>query len=483
MLEPLGQGGFGITYLALDAAKNRSVAIKEFFPTGCIRRGPEVCATGIWTEAAYGTARKRFLREAQTLRQFDHPGIVPIFHTFQENNTAYMVMEYLEGKSLRAVLDERGSLPAEVATNHALQVCDALQVLHNNGVLHLDVKPANIILDARGSAVLIDFGAARGLVLGHTASPTVVVTPGYAPLEQYDEVAERGPFTDIYSLSATLYHLLTGIAPVSATGRAAGVPLMPLGEFDSSLPAGLQRAVMEGLELDRKDRPGSIEAFTRLLTGKVPLRSSASTAKLVLPLSSSEGIEYLAQPANATPSRAPLRYHPRLWGWILALVVISLFLAAAGAAYYYAPTPSPDVIDPADANIQVKAPAPEADLAPKKTAHVSPGSPSPVPANEKMSLSLETASAADVAEVKQNMTAESEDLAGDDVSGWHRCGAASVKTTYSIDETGSPSFPYIGRVVIKVEQPMTDTFPTAAEAIRGSIAHVKPSTDTLTYSY
>lgn len=477
LLEPLGQGGFGITYLARDMAKRRAVAIKEFFPAGCIRRGPEVCPTGAWTETTFETARRRFLREAQTLRQFAHPGIVRISHTFEENHTAYMVMDYLGGKSLRAILDEQGSLSAEETVDYALQICEALEVLHHSEVLHLDVKPANIILGAEGRAVLIDFGAARGLVLGHTASPTVVVTPGYAPLEQYDEEAERGPFTDIYSLSATLYHLLTGIAPVSATGRAAGVPLTPLGEFNSSFPLGLQRAVMDGMELDRRDRPASVEAFRRLLNGETPPRPFRSVVKPVRPLSTSEGIDYVPQPTNVAPVRPPLLYHPRFFSWVFAFVVACLFLAVVVVIYYLSAFPSAEVTGLSDAPTQSKARPSDAN---KKamgagTAQLS--------SNDKMTRSLETASEADVTGAKQDMSAQGEELIGDDVSGWRRGGPGSVKIRYNIEETGSSTIPFIGRVIIKGEQPITDTFSKAADAARAPFTHTEPSSDTLTYSY
>ncbi|MFM2312687.1 MAG: hypothetical protein RLZZ04_1963, partial [Cyanobacteriota bacterium] len=222
--QPLGQGGFGITYQGIDTRLNRAVAVKEFFPEGCWREGSTVVSAGRWNSDTYSSAKQKFLLEGQTLGQFNHPGIVQVFYYFEENNTAYMVMEYLKGQTLAELLKKKqGKLSEAKALEHITKVGEALEFLHQAQFLHRDIKPDNIMLLDDGRVVLIDFGAARDFNTTSTARHTTMLTPGYAPLEQYGRALKYGAFTDIYALASTLYHLLTGQAPVSAIERAAGV--------------------------------------------------------------------------------------------------------------------------------------------------------------------------------------------------------------------------------------------------------------------
>ena len=185
----LGQGGFGITYLGSDSGLKRAVAIKEFFPQvqGCSRDGATVQPGGMITHLEYRQEKDKFLAEGQWLAQFQHPSIVKVFSLFEENNTAYMVMEFLRGKTLLDIVEEDGRLEEKTAVAHITQIAEALDVIHGSKLLHRDIKPENIIITEDGRAVLVDFGTAREFAAGKTRRMTTTLTPGYAPLEQYGE--------------------------------------------------------------------------------------------------------------------------------------------------------------------------------------------------------------------------------------------------------------------------------------------------------
>lgn len=264
--RPIGQGGFGITYQGTDTKLNRAVAVKEFFPEGCWREGATVVSAGRWNSDTYGNAKQKFLVEGQTLGQFNHPGIVQVFYYFEENNTAYMVMEYLQGQTLAELLDTcQGKLPEAQALQLISQVSSALEVLHQAQYLHRDIKPENIMLADDGRVVLIDFGAARDFASNSTTRYTTLLTPGYAPLEQYGRNLKYGAFTDIYALSSTLYHLLTGKAPVSAIERAAGVELPTVKEIAPEISDYVSEAIARGMLMDVAQRLQSVGELLELL--------------------------------------------------------------------------------------------------------------------------------------------------------------------------------------------------------------------------
>jgi Protein kinase domain len=270
LLEVLGQGGFGITYRAQKG--NTQVAIKEFFPDGSMRISGTVQAPSGMDSSEFETLQQKFLEEQTILKRFmkgsNHPNIVDVFETFAENGTLYLVMELLRGETLESRIATQGKLKAKQVRHIAKELCAALQTVHGAGLLHRDIKPANVFLEQGGRTVLIDFGSARNFRRGQTQRHTRMVSPGYAPLEQYSSQARVDASTDVYGLAATLYHAITGAIPPSATDRANGASLAPL---PTQLGTGLRQAIETGLSLQMADRPHNAQAFAALIDKNTPV--------------------------------------------------------------------------------------------------------------------------------------------------------------------------------------------------------------------
>jgi serine/threonine-protein kinase len=256
----LGQGGFGITYLAFDTLLNRAVAIKELFPEGSSRQDLKVVPTPSLGLPGFLETKTRFLAEAQALAQFSHAGIVRVFDVFEQNATAYLVMEALEGETLGQRLIRGKLLPLEVQ-RLGLMLSEALSVVHSAALLHRDIKPDNVFL-VSDRVVLLDFGSARAFAVDAVQQHTRLVTPGYAAPEQYASQAKFAAYTDIYGLAATLYHALEGVMPPSATDRMLGSSLRIAHQ------SALMSAIVQGLEIVAAKRPASAEAFAALLEKK-----------------------------------------------------------------------------------------------------------------------------------------------------------------------------------------------------------------------
>ena len=263
----LGQGGFGITYAAVQVSLGRKVAIKEFFMKGVCERNAgtsQVSVSNADNDKLVSRYRDKFLKEARNIASLEHPNIVPIIDVFECNGTAYYVMKHFSGVSLAGKVFH-GALPEEDAVRYTRQVADALAFVHSKRMMHLDVKPANILLDDNDNAVLIDFGLAKQYdTEGHQTSSTPVgISHGYAPLEQYKRggVSTFSPATDIYSLGATLFKLVTGITPPEASDvNDEGLPALP-----QEISAPVRRAIEAAMEPKRKDRPQSVGEFLNLL--------------------------------------------------------------------------------------------------------------------------------------------------------------------------------------------------------------------------
>ena len=276
----LGQGGFGITYLGEQIYLGRKVAIKEFFMDGiCVRDDATqaVTAPADTNRGLVERFRRKFIKEAQNIARLKHRGIVPIIDIFEENGTAYYVMEHLPGGSLAGKV-KQGALPEREALHYIGQVAAALEYVHSQRIMHLDVKPANILLDEDDNAVLIDFGLAKQYdSTGHQTSTTPVgISHGYAPLEQYKQggVEQFTPATDVYSLGATLYKLVTGNTPPEASDVInQGLPAFP-----PSVSPAVQKAITAAMQPAVKARPQSIGEFMRLVeSGKIKVESGEST--------------------------------------------------------------------------------------------------------------------------------------------------------------------------------------------------------------
>ncbi len=255
---PLGRGGFGITYEAEDLRLRRPVAIKELFPDRALRQGASVVVPGAAAEG-FARARERFLREATTLARFGHPAIVRIFAVFEEHGTAYLVLERLVGHTLADELrGRRGPFSEAEALDVAGQVAAALSVVHRAGVLHRDVSPANLVRTDDGRIVLIDFGLARPFADDRTTAMTRIVTPGYAPPEQYAGAARFSARADVYALGATLHRLLSGRVPPDASARALGARPDPLWRVNPTVSRRVSDAVASALALDTAERPPTV---------------------------------------------------------------------------------------------------------------------------------------------------------------------------------------------------------------------------------
>jgi serine/threonine-protein kinase len=271
VLRVIGRGGFGITYDVGDRRLERRVAMKELFPESAVRHGSMVL-TPPAGRPAFKASRDRFLREARVLARFTHPGIVRVFEVFEEHGTAYLVMELLEGRTLVELLRQHGR-PFDEADvlDVGARVAAALRPVHAAGVLHRDVNPSNVMMTHHGRIVVIDFGLARDYHHDHTVGMTRVVTPGYAPIEQYRGEGRFGPATDVYGLAATLYRLATGRVPVAAIERSGGAELVSPHRLNPAISKPVGDAILDGLELEPGHRPQDIDAFlARLGVARLP---------------------------------------------------------------------------------------------------------------------------------------------------------------------------------------------------------------------
>ena len=264
----LGQGGFGITYLAEQTSLGRRVALKEFFmKEHCDRE----TSTSYVTVPSAGSRelverfREKFIKEARQIATFENSHIVRVIDVFEDNGTAYYVMDYLDGKSLEAIVREQGSLAEADAVKYIRNIADALSEVHARNFLHLDVKPANVMLNKNGEAVLIDFGISKHYddSGNQTSSGLMAFSDGYAPLEQYNRggLSDFTPAIDIYALGATLFKLLTGMTPPHASViNNDGLPVLP-----QEISPAVRNAVETAMQPRRKDRPQSIADFLALL--------------------------------------------------------------------------------------------------------------------------------------------------------------------------------------------------------------------------
>ena len=265
----LGQGGFGITYLAEDELLGQKIVIKEYFPAAFARRADDgsIRIMEETDRAAFTEGRNRFLREARILTSLlDVPGVVKAWNYFQENQTAYLVMEYVQGISLRSWLEQNGEVPSfDEALEMLRPVVLALESIHKKGLLHRDITPDNLMVGANGTVKLLDFGSARSYLREKDSemTQTVLLKSGYAPPEQYDGKSVQGPWTDIYALSATLYEMITGCMPEDALQRQIRDELLGPSVYGAKItPEQEEHLLKRGLALDERERYTSVREFS-----------------------------------------------------------------------------------------------------------------------------------------------------------------------------------------------------------------------------
>lgn len=304
----LGRGGFGVTYLATDTNLDHKVAIKEYLPGSLVQRQPDhtLIAVTESSQAPYMDGLQRFLREARTLVKFRHPNIVRVMAVFEANNTAYLVMEYEEGEQFKEYVKRAGGVAESKLKSLILSVIDGLDQVHQRGFIHRDIKPVNLIIRKDGSPVLLDFGATRPVENDLKAPHTSFVSVGYTPLEQYQEGAglKVGPWTDIYSLGATLYYAIGGVTPVSPISRLAALvkksrdPLEPAIQIGGDqYSASFLQAIDWALGFRIEDRPQSLSQWRSAFIDDLVVEDSAAASKFS---------HALPVPAAAVPARSRL---------------------------------------------------------------------------------------------------------------------------------------------------------------------------------
>jgi serine/threonine protein kinase len=275
----IGRGGYGITYLAHDTNLDQPVAIKEYLPVDFATRHDDETVHPITGEQSelFTWGLERFLAEARTLARFRHPNIINVYSVFEQNQTAYMVMEYARGRDLASVYRDAPGFSEQRYLDIFLPIMDGLALVHEAGFIHRDIKPANIYIREDDTPVLLDFGSARQSLEGKTHALTSLVTFGYAPYEQFNEGnGKQGPWTDIYGLGASIYAGITGKKPLDALKRASGIlddqtdPYRPVSELARGrMNDNFLHAVDYALRFRVEDRPGNIRQWADMLSGRV----------------------------------------------------------------------------------------------------------------------------------------------------------------------------------------------------------------------
>ena len=334
ILRYINSGGFGCTYEAVHLMLDKKVAIKEFFVKDFCNRDENSVNITVGTTSKVGLVsklKKKFIDEAVALCKLHHSNIVSVTDVFEENGTAYYVMDYIEGSSLNELIKTRGKLDEQTSLRYIRQVSEALGYVHSQNRLHLDIKPGNIMIDKKDNAILIDFGASKQYdeANGENTSTLMGKTPGYAPLEQMgNEVTQFYPATDIYSLGATLYKALTGITPQSANFLASGEELEPLPD---NISENTKKAIYESMNINKKKRPQNIEEFLKLLDGEGVKTQDDDEATEIVGVERPKPTEpKKEEPRQDLPNeQKPKKKKSKAWIFILLAIIIG------GAGYYF----------------------------------------------------------------------------------------------------------------------------------------------------
>ncbi len=278
----LGFGGFGVTYVAWDGKLEQKVAIKEYMPGEFSTRMPGRSQLTIFNgdkNQQFHDGLTKFVDEAKRLARFQNEaGIVKIFDSFEENETAYIVMEYLDGENLSEMLKRRETIPEDEAVDMIRPILSSLQAVHAEGLLHRDIAPDNIFITKSGEVKLIDFGASRYATTSHSRSLTVIIKPGYSPEEQYRSRGDQGAYTDVYSVAATLYKMMTGKTPPDAMERRAKYEgenkdiLVPPHKLVKKISLGRENAILNAMNVRIEDRTPDVATFAAELDADPPAK-------------------------------------------------------------------------------------------------------------------------------------------------------------------------------------------------------------------
>jgi serine/threonine protein kinase len=391
----LGDGGFGITYLAWDTGLESRLAIKEYMPNGVAGRSAGETKVVPYTEQTkqeFEWGLDRFLEEARMLKKFsNHPGIVSVDTVFKDNGTAYLVMEFLDGVTFEEFLARRGGrITFETAMRVVLPAMDALAAVHAEGILHRDISPDNIYLTRSGKVKLIDFGAARNALGQKSRNLSIILKEGYAPEEQYRASGIQGPWTDVYAMAATLYHAITGKIPQPALDRQAQDKLLWPSQLQIQVEPRIEAALMKALSIKAGDRFQSMEDFKAALTGGVTSFASTPIPMAVQNSPQAPPPTYIptsqAQPPAPPQPPPPVSSSSPRWLWFMipiaalligGAILLTIFLPRIfhkESVIVQAPAPTvdntpvprnPDAANPAPANPDDAKPA---DAAPAATA-------------------------------------------------------------------------------------------------------------------
>ena len=275
----LGAGGFGITYLAYDMTLRQIIALKEYLPGEFSTRVPTQAQVTVYTgekQEQFIAGRKRFVEEARKLAKFqNHEGILHVYDCFDANNTSYIVMEYLEGKTVSQMMHDNGKIEPDMAIKIICDILLPLEDIHKSGILHRDIAPDNIMVLSDGRAKLIDFGAARYATTSHSKSLSILVKQGYTPAEQYQSKGNQGPWTDVYSSAATLYAMLTGRIPQDAMERMNQDELVKPSKLGAKVSKSVDNAIMNALNIPVEGRYQSAREFREALMSATVKRRKA----------------------------------------------------------------------------------------------------------------------------------------------------------------------------------------------------------------
>lgn len=429
ILRQIGEGGFGIVYLAWDLALERHVAIKEYMPSSLAVRGAvslEVSMRSEQQRETFDAGLKSFVNEARLLARFDHPALVKVFRYWAANGTAYMAMPYYEGPTLKTALAQLGTRPPEVLLREWLHpLLDALAVMHQEQCYHRDISPDNILLTAAGP-LLLDFGAARHVINDRTQVLTTMLKPGFAPVEQYGGTMLQGAWTDLYALAGVVHYAIVGRPPIASVVRVVRDPVQPLAiSHAGRYSAAFLNAIDAALAVRPESRPQDVAAFRALLDAE-PTQDDATP----------EPSDFRGTP------QAPQTRSRRLQARLAVLAVVLLVAGAAlwhrerGAVTAQAPSPAATSTPVASgAAVQAPAPAPAHAPAPAPTAVAVTGVPAATAPAQRPAAALPPTPPARVADRKPAPAPRPAPASADTV-----VGLSEKNRTVSREQETAPSY-------------------------------------------